>query len=72
MFNKHQLMHINFFHNSLFLKFPYTYFGGLNQLLLHFIVTYFTILYEVDSIRPLIFYIYEYNHICNNCKVYAK
>jgi hypothetical protein len=28
---KHQLMHINFIHNSLFLKFPYTYFGGLNH-----------------------------------------
>jgi hypothetical protein len=31
MFNKHQLMHINFIHNSLLLKFPYTYFGGLNH-----------------------------------------
>jgi hypothetical protein len=31
MFNKHQLMQINFFHNSLFLKFTYTYFGGLNH-----------------------------------------
>jgi hypothetical protein len=31
MFNKHQLMHINFFHNSLFLNFHYTYFGGLNH-----------------------------------------
>jgi hypothetical protein len=29
MFNKHQLMHINFIHNSLLLKFPYMYFGGL-------------------------------------------
>jgi hypothetical protein len=44
----------------------------LSNFLLHFIVTYFTILYEVDNIRPFIFYIYEYNHICNNCKVYAK
>jgi hypothetical protein len=24
-------MHINFFHNSLFLKFPYTYFSDLNH-----------------------------------------
>jgi hypothetical protein len=24
-------MYINFIHNSLFLKFPYTYFGGLNH-----------------------------------------
>jgi hypothetical protein len=24
-------MHINFFHSSLFLKFPCTYFGGLNH-----------------------------------------
>ena len=31
MFIKHQLKHINFMHNSLFLKFPYTYFGGLNH-----------------------------------------
>jgi hypothetical protein len=29
--NKNQLMHINFIHSSLFLKFPYTYFGGLNH-----------------------------------------
>jgi hypothetical protein len=31
VFIKNQLMHINFIHNSLFLKFPYTYFGGLNH-----------------------------------------
>jgi hypothetical protein len=57
-------MHITFFHNSLFLKFPYTYFGGLNHHLQGVV--------KMGNIRPLIFYIYKYNHICNNCKVYAK
>jgi hypothetical protein len=32
MFNNHQLTHINFIHNSLFSKFLYTYFGGLNHI----------------------------------------
>jgi hypothetical protein len=121
LFNRHQLVHINFFHSSLLLKFPYMYFGGLNnhttrtsrssssthrqppyckinknaltknykaKLPLIFLLTtnyviilatftpfysnLFYILYEVDNISPLIFYIYEYNHICNNFKVYAK
>jgi hypothetical protein len=131
-FNNHQLMHINFIHNSLFLEFPYTYFGGLNRHLqgvveinmhreaemlqrdesslcnnttptsrsslstyrwppycktklplifrlttnyVNILATFnsfysnlFYILYEVDIISPLIFYIYKYNHICNNCK----
>jgi hypothetical protein len=30
-FIKHQLMHINFIHKSLFLKFTYMYLGGLNH-----------------------------------------
>jgi hypothetical protein len=31
MFIKHQLMHINFIHNSLLLKFPYTHFNSIQQ-----------------------------------------
>jgi hypothetical protein len=31
-------------------------------------INFFTVLYEVDIINPLIFYIYDYNLICNNCK----
>jgi hypothetical protein len=65
-------MHINFFHSSLFLKFPYTYFGGLNhhlqgvvEIKMHRLIV---ITYMVIFVYS---YIYEYNHICNNYKVYA-
>jgi hypothetical protein len=56
MFNKHQLKHINFFHNSLFLKFPYTYLGGLNHQLQGVV--------EIIMHRPYNYYIYGYIHIC--------
>jgi hypothetical protein len=40
------------FHNSLFLKFPYTYFGGLNRHLQGVI--------EIHMHRPYSYYIYGY------------
>jgi hypothetical protein len=56
MFNKHQLLHINFFHNSLLLKFPCTYFGDLNHHLQGVV--------EIIMHRPYSYYICGYIHIC--------
>jgi hypothetical protein len=49
-------MHINFIHNSLFLKFPYTYFGGLNHHLQGVV--------EIILHIPYSYYIYGYIRIC--------
>jgi hypothetical protein len=49
-------MHINFFHNSLFLKFPYTYFSGLNHHLQGVV--------KIIMHRPYSYYICGYIRIC--------
>jgi hypothetical protein len=49
-------MHINFFHNSLLLKFPYTYFGGLNHHLQGVV--------KIIMHRPYSYYICGYIRIC--------
>jgi hypothetical protein len=68
-------MHINFVHNSLFLKFPYTYFGGLNHhlqgvvdIIMHrltvitYVVTFIYVEYEWASIA----------HFVQYCKITIK